>query len=83
MSSHLGYVLREARNSSAFQLGESECGLNGVQAPLSSTLTPSCPASLINISLQLRHDALKKQVLFHAWDVSVPFPLIVEMLPPI
>lgn len=32
-------------------------------------LLPACPASLINVSLQLRHDALKTQVFLHAEDV--------------
>lgn len=83
MSAHPGCVLREARHSSAFQLGESEFGLNGVQARLSSTPAPACPASLINMSLQLRHGALKTQGLLQAQDVSVPFPPFVEMLLPI
>lgn len=32
-------------------------------------LPPACPVSLINVSLQLRHDALKTQVFLHAEDV--------------
>lgn len=32
-------------------------------------LSPACPASLINVSLQLRHDALRTHVFLHAEDV--------------
>ena len=46
MSAPLGCVLQEARNSSASQLGESELGLKGGQAPLSSTRMDSHPPAL-------------------------------------